>query len=68
MGGHRRKHSSSTLGSAAGAEEEELAAPISISTGIDVNFEAARYRISELRSRDIVADHQLFLEMRTIAS
>ena len=67
MGGHRRKHSSSTLGSAAGAEEE-LAAPISISTDIDVNFEAARYRISELRSRDIVADHQLFLEMRTIAS
>ena len=67
-GGHTRKHSSSTIGSAAGAEEEELAAPINISTDIDVLIEAARYRISELRSRDTVADHQLVMEMRTIAS
>ena len=67
-GGHTRKHSSSTIGSAAGAEEEELAAPINISTNIDVLIEAARYRISELRSRDTVADHQLVMEMRTIDS
>ena len=68
MGRHRRKHSSSTLGSAAGAEEEEQAAPTNISTDIDVLFEAARYRTSELRSRNTVADHQLVMEMRTRAS
>ena len=69
-GGHRRTQSASTVASAtaAAAEEDPEVAKIRMSTDIDVLLEAAKHRRSEFIIRDAVADHQLVMEMRSVAA
>ena len=53
--------------STAASAIEVIPPPVRQSTDIDILLEAARHRISELRNRGTVADHQLAMEMKTIA-
>ena len=69
-GGHRRTQSSASVDSTASTAAsaiEVIPAHIQQSTDIDILLEAARYRRSELINRGTVADHQLAMEMKTIA-
>ena len=68
--GHRRTQSSASAGSAASTAAsaiELIPAHIQQATGIDILLEAPKYRRTELARRGTVADHQLAMEMRTIA-
>ena len=60
-GGLRRTQSSASVAL------EVAPAPLQQSTDIDVLLEAARYRRSELTTRGTVADHQLVMEIKTLA-